>query len=136
MAGVWPELPTPEPVVTEETVPYWDAAAEGRLLLPRCVRCSHVIWYPRSFCPECGSLEVSWFEASGRGEIYSFSVLRQSQGDYSAATPYVLAYVELEEGPRVLTNLVELEATPRIGQKVQAAFATTPGGAGLLRFRP
>ena len=72
-----------------ETKPFWDATAEGRLLLKRCDgRCGTVIWYPRSICPVCGSLETSWFEASGRGTIYSCTVTRRGQG--ATATRFIL----------------------------------------------
>src|SRR5206468_3016899 len=77
---------------------HFDGLEAGMLLLPRCDRCGTVIWYPRHLCPACGSLEVSWFEAGGRGTLHSFSVIRRGQGAYAEATPYVLAYVELEEG--------------------------------------
>src|SRR5436305_1309896 len=67
-------LPAPAPVVLPEIKTYWDATAEGRLLLPKCEDCQAVIWFPRPFCPECASLNVAWVEASGRGSIYSFTV--------------------------------------------------------------
>lgn len=129
-------LPVPEIVETEEAAPYWEGARQGRLVLPRCDRCSHVIWYPRQLCSACGSLSVSWFEASGTGHVYSYSVIRQSPGEYIGAVPFVLAYVELEEGPRVLTNLVDFTEDPAIGRAVRAFFEPDANGAGLLRFRP
>lgn len=130
-------LPVGEPVPNEETAPFWDAAAEGRLLLPRCDACGFVIWYPRRFCPACHHHGVSWFEASGRGEIYSFTVVRRGQGVWRDVSPYVLAYVELEEGPRMLTNVagVEPEAV-RVGLAVRVTFDSTETGRALPRFRP
>src|SRR6266540_1536103 len=95
-------LPAPAPIVSPESQPFWDATAEGRLLLPRCEACQTVIWYPRSFCPVCGSNNVAWFEASGRGTIYSFTVNRLGRADlpdYRGVGRFVVAYVELEEGP-------------------------------------
>lgn len=132
-----PSLPAPAPDVAPEAKPFWDAAAEGRLVLPRCDDCAAVIWYPRALCPDCGSTAVSWFEASGRGSVYSFTVTRRGQGAYADAAPYVLAYVELEEGPRVMTNVVGADPeTLRVGQAVTATFADTGRGTALLRFHP
>ena len=129
-------LPAPAPVVNAETRPFWDATAEGKLLLPRCADCDTVIWYPRAFCPECGSFTISWFEATGRGTIYSFTINRRGQGDYRDLA-YVVAYVELEEGPRVLTNIVDCDMEQlAVGQAVQVVFHPTSSGAALPRFRP
>ena len=132
-------LPAPAPVVLPEVKTFWDATAEGRLLLPRCEDCQAVIWYPRPFCPACGSLRVTWFEASGRGTVYSFTVNRRGTADlpeYRQVGPYVLAYVELEEGPRVMTNIVDCDPdSVRIGQPVAVVFHDTGSVAALPRFR-
>jgi uncharacterized OB-fold protein len=129
------ELPFVEPEITPESKPFWDAAARGQLSLPRCDACGTVIWYPRAMCPVCHSSEVSWFEASGRGTIYSYTVIHRSLGDFAAATPYVVASVELEEGPRILTNVVGPGSTEvRVGQAVEVSFATSPSGSVLHRF--
>ena len=69
-------LPTDEPSRGRETKTFWDGLNEERLTLPRCDSCEHVIWYPRLFCPMCHTTDVSWFDASGKGEIYSFTVVR------------------------------------------------------------
>jgi uncharacterized OB-fold protein len=132
------ELPAPVPVVNPETKPFWDGTAEGRLLLQRCVGCAAVVWYPRTFCPQCAQERLEWFEASGRGTVYSFTIVRRgATGPYSDAAPYVLAYVELEEGPRLLTNIVDCDVeTIRIGDEVRAVFHRTGDGPALVRFRP
>jgi uncharacterized OB-fold protein len=133
-----PHLPTTEPSPTLETEPFWQAAADGKLLLPRCNSCDAVIWYPRRFCPSCHRVDdVSWFEASGRGTVYSFTVVRQAPGPWKAAVPYVIAYVELDEGPRILTNVVGCDADDvSIGQRVETVFDRSPEGAGVYRFTP
>ena len=128
-------LPTPELEMTPETAPYWAAADKGKLVLPRCQRCGHVIWYPRTFCPLCGSADVEWIEASGRGTIYSYTVVRQSQGRFAGAVPYVLAYVELAEGPRVLTNITGEMDGLAVGDDVEAFFDSVPNGGAILRFQ-
>jgi len=130
-------LPAPPPIVNGETKPFWDATAEGKFILPRCNACDFVIWYPRAFCPACSSFDISWFEASGRGTIYSYTVNRRGQGDYRDLA-YVLAYVELAEGPRVLTNIVDCNVNDvKVGQAVQVVFhPTADAAAALPRFRP
>jgi len=129
-------LPAPPPIINVETRAFWDATSAGKLLLPRCNACATVIWYPRAFCPTCSSFDISWFEASGRGTIYSYTVNRRGQGDYRDLT-YVLAYVELAEGPRILTNIVDCDpASVTVGQEVQVTFQPTSNGAALPRFRP
>jgi uncharacterized OB-fold protein len=133
-------LPAPAPPVLPEVKPYWDATASGQLVLPRCVECQQVIWYPRPFCPACASTRVDWVPASGRGTVYSFTINRRGVADlpaYRDAGTYVLAYVELDEGPRVMTNIVDCDPeSVRIGQKVEAVFHDTGEGTALLRFKP
>lgn len=131
------DLPVSPPVVTPETERFWAGTAEGKLLLPRCDDCSTLIWYPREVCPECRSQNVSWIEASGRGTVYSFSVVHRGGGPWRAVLPYVLAYVELEEGPRVMTNVVDVDpSSVEVGQRVEVVFDDTGVGAALVRFRP
>jgi uncharacterized OB-fold protein len=138
-------LPTPPAPVTSETAPFWDAAADGRLVLPRCDACQRLIWYPREFCPHCGSTAVTWAQLSGRGRIYSVSVVRRApHPDFADAVPYSLALVDLDEGARVMTNVVtddpvQLDSLVP-GQPVEAVFdAVADAGDGaqaILRFRP
>jgi uncharacterized OB-fold protein len=88
-------------------------------------------------CPACGSLDTEWIEASGRGTVYSFTVVRRGAGAYRDAGPYVLAYVELAEGPRVMTNIVDCDPELiNIGDRVEVVFHDTGQGAALPRFRP
>jgi uncharacterized OB-fold protein len=130
-------LPAPAPTPTPETAAFWAATAEGRLLLARCTACAAVVWYPRARCPVCHAGETAWFEAAGTGTVYSATVSRRGEGAYAEAAPYVLAYVELDEGPRLLTNIVDVPVDEvRIGQRVMVTFADTGTGAALVRFRP
>lgn len=131
-----PQLPAPAPVVNPETKPFWDASAGGRLVLKRCISCQGVIWYPRAMCPECGSMDTEWFDASGRGTVYSFTINYKGDGPYRFA-PYVLAYVELEEGPRMMTNVIGTDPSDVfIGQSVKVVFDPTGEGPALPRFQP
>ena len=131
------ERPAPAPGVNPETRQFWDATAQGRLLLKRCLDCGSVIWYPRAICPDCASLRTEWFEASGRGRVYSYTTNYRGQGSYQDAGPYVLAYVELDEGPRVMTNVVGADADGlAVGMPVEVVFHDTGDGTALPRFRP
>jgi len=124
------DRPIPAPPVNPETQPFWDAAAAGTLLVKRCTACGQAHHYPRARCPFCGSDATEWIEASGRGTVYSFSVFRR------APVPYAIAYVTLEEGVTMMTNLVDgdLDAI-RIGQAVRVVFKPTDGGPPVPMFR-
>ncbi|QXJ25650.1 Zn-ribbon domain-containing OB-fold protein [Actinomadura graeca] len=123
---------------------FWAATAEGRLMLPRCESCAKPFWYPRPFCPRCGGRDLTWSPASGEATVYSYTVVRKARGEYRELTPYVVAYVELAEGPRILTNIVDSDpAEVRIGDPVTLVFDVpvpeeADGGARarLYRFRP
>lgn len=129
-------LPAPAPVVSPETEPFWSAAADGRLLLTRCPSCQAIVWYPRALCPECGNPGTEWVEGSGGGAVYSFTINHKGEGAYKGA-PYVLAYVELDEGPRMLTNIVQIAPDDvRIGMRVRAVFEPADDRTALVRFAP
>lgn len=136
-------LPAPDPHIEADAAPYWEAAREHRLVLPRCAECSTFIWYPRGFCPACGSFTIDWVEAPGTGRIYSFSIPRRGQGAYRDSAPYVLAYVELDlpdglpDGPRIITNIVGCAPDDvAVDLPVVAVWHDTESGDALLRFRP
>ena len=117
------ELPASRPSFNPEAAPFWAAAAEGRLVLPVCDACGHHIWYPRGWCPVCGSESVTWTEMSGRGTVYACTVIRKAMGPWGAAAPFVAAYVELAEGPRILTNVIADDPeSVHIGTAVRATF--------------
>lgn len=120
----------PSPVPDPSTLGFWQAAREGKLLLGRNASTGRLHYPPRPVCPFDDVGEVEYVPASGRGTIYTFSVMR-------AKTPYAIAYVELEEGPRVMTNIVDcdLEAL-RIGQAVRLVFVDSEGGQPVPMFTP
>ncbi len=121
-------IPAPQP--DPESAPYWQAAAEGRLLIRRCTGCGEAHHYPRSFCPFCFCGDTRWEEVSGRGTIYTFSVMRR------AAVPYAIAYVTLAEGPTMMTNIVEADLDSlRIGQPVELLFQDSDAGPPVPMFR-
>ena len=115
------KLPAPEANV--ETQPFWDAAVEGKLLIKSCGSCGQPHYYPRALCPHCFSPDTHWVETAGKGAIYSLSTMRRG-----AEAPYTLAYVTLDEGPAVLTNIVtDDHDSLKIGQRVKVQFAPTDG---------
>ncbi|MFT5530956.1 MAG: putative OB-fold protein [Candidatus Poriferisodalaceae bacterium] len=131
------DLPARAPQPSLEDQPYFDGLAEGRISLPRCNACGLTIWFPRSMCPACYSEDVTWTDCSGNGSIYSFTVIRKGQGRWRDASPYVIAYVELNEGPRIMTNVIDVDPdTVAIGDQVTASFVPTEDGPPLLRFTP
>ncbi len=127
-------VPIPDPL----TEPYWHAAAAGKLVLPRCDACGRSHFYPRPACPHCGSERIAWAQASGRGTVYSFSVVhRAPSAAFADAVPYVVAVVATEEGPHLLSRIVEIEpAQVRIGLKVQVRFDELEDGVALPVFAP
>ncbi len=130
-------LPAPPPATNPETLEFWQATKQGRLLLSRCPACGLHIWYPRAICPDCHSHPTEWVQAAGTGTIYSFTIIRShAPGPYAGIGPYVVAYVELTEGPRMLTNIVgcDLEKV-RIGEAVDVVFADAGQSGSLPRFR-
>jgi len=138
-----PVLPTRAGRPNHETAAFWDGCLNSQLVLPRCDACSEFIWYPRRFCPFCASTDVTDVAVSGRGTIYSFTVIRKGVGPFRDAAPYVLAYVELDEGPRIQTNIIGVDPdTVHIGQPVHVVFEpvldpATPDGppvAAIYRF--
>jgi uncharacterized OB-fold protein len=128
-------LPSPDPLISLETAPFWEATTRGELLIGRCTACASYIWYPRSICPFCMSSRTELVPARGGGHVHSFTVTRRGAGPYRECTPYVLAYVELDEGPRMLTNIVG--APPEevaIGARVEVVFEPTDKEWSLPRF--
>jgi uncharacterized OB-fold protein len=124
------ERPIPAPPLNPESEPFYKAAAEGRFLLRRCTACRKPHWYPRAVCPFCFGA-TTWEEASGQGTIYTFSTMRRVD------PPYAIAYVTLDEGPTMLTNLVECDFDAlAIGQRVRLVFKPTEGGPPVPCFRP
>ncbi|RII11793.1 hypothetical protein DSC45_28175 [Streptomyces sp. YIM 130001] len=127
------DLPEPDAF----TRAYWDAATEGRLLLRRCRACDRAHHYPREFCPHCWSDEVDWEPASGRATLYTWSTVhRNDLPPFAARTPYVAAVVDLAEGPRMMTEIVEVPATAlRTGMALTLTFRHEESFA-IPVFRP
>ena len=128
----------PLPRIDEESKGYWEACQRRELVIQRCGACGTLRHYPRALCPRCLSDAVEWVRCSGRGTVYTFTVTHQNQAPgFRDALPYVLAYVELDEGVRLLTNIVECapEAV-RIGLAVEVVFEDATPAVTLPKFRP
>lgn len=131
-------LPVDVPVIDPEVLPFWLAARDGRLVIPFCGACDGYFWYPRGFCPRCSGSQLEWRESSGRGTVYSYSVVHNAFGDWKAHAPFVIAYVALHEGITVPTNLVDCSSQQlAVGLKVRSVFERSDGCEyGALRFTP
>lgn len=129
--------PLPEP--TPETQHFWDGTREGELRLQRCDDCAQVYFPPRPFCPACASRSVSVFAASGRGTLHSYVISQRAAPGSGFEAPYSIAIVELEEGPRLMTNIVETEQTPEalvLDMPVEVVFRPASDDISLPLFRP
>ena len=140
MTASWTDVPqwlTPHP--TPEDAEFWEGAHRGELRIQRCNACGLYQHYARMLCAHCGSLEVEWVTASGRGTVHSFTVIRQNGvPPFNGLVPFVVALVELEEpGARVLATMPECAPdAARIGMPVEAAFRAAGDTYGLVDFRP
>ena len=129
-------VPLGVPIANPFTETYWAACREGRLILRRCHSCGNAHHPPRPACPICWSAEVVWEEAAGVGTLYSFSVIHDNDlAPFSAGLPYVAAVVELAEGPRLMTTVIDSEAADlRVGAPVSVVFVDRDG-VSLPAFR-
>lgn len=128
-------LPVPDP----DSAPFWDGCREGRLLLQRCSSCQAWRFPPERFCPHCQSDESAWLEASGRGTVYSWIVVHHPvpRDLYDSEVPYVVALIDLEEGPRIASNVVGCEPDAvEAGMAVTVGFDAVTEDVTLPRFRP
>ena len=128
------DLPTPD----ESTQPFWDGTREGRLCIRRCLDCGRAHFYPRPFCPTCWSQRVDWEDASGKATLYTYSVVYQNDlPPFPERIPYVAAVVDLEEGPRMMTNVVDCPFEDlRVGMPLEVTFRQETDEITLPVFRP
>jgi len=136
--GAAPAWPKPLPQPTPISQPFWDAARERRLSIQRCAACQRYLFYPRPLCPFCGATELVWTDVSGRGTVYSYTVARRPTArPFEPDVPYVIAIVELAEGPHMTTNIIGCDPdSVHIGMAVEAAFEDATDEVTLVKFRP
>jgi len=132
-----PKRPIPES--TPETAEFWAGARRGELRIQRCNTCDKAYFYPRPFCPFCSSKDVAWFTASGRGTLYSYVINHRPAYGFQNYAPYVIAVVQLDEGPRMMTNIIGVEPTPEnlpIDMPVEVTWEKQDDVITLPIFRP
>ena len=125
------------PRATPETLHFWEGAKRGELLLQRCDSCHEAYFPPRPFCPHCASRSVSVFRASGRATLYSYVINERPAPGFDA--PYAIAVVELEEGPRMMTNIADSPQTPEalvLDMPLEVRFEELSPEISLPLFRP
>lgn len=128
--------PAPQP--TPDTQPYWDGAAAEQLWIQHCTACSQHFFYPRMVCPHCGSPDVAWTRASGRATLHSYVINHVPAPGFEDEVPYPIAVVQLEEGPRMMTTVIDVEPTPNalvLDMELEVAFRPR-GELKLPVFRP
>ena len=125
-----------EPPISEVAEPFWDATREGRLLLQWCTACARPVWYPREVCPRCLGSTLEWRESQGRGVVYACTVEHKAQ-TRALEAPYVVALVELDEGVRLLSNVVgRPPERVAVGDRVRVRWETLSDGRRLPLFEP
>lgn len=131
------ESSLPQPVANADSLPYWNAAREGRLLIRMCGACGALHFMPRYLCPVCWSDRLEWVQSKGTGSVHSFTIVRRAPvATFAARVPYVVALIDLDEGPRMITNLLGDNAlSVQIGDRVQVTFENRGDGAMLPQFK-
>ena len=132
------EYKKPLPIITPASKPFWDAAKQHKFLIQRCKDCGQNVFYPKKICPHCLSSNLEWFESSGRGKLYSYSVcLSNVAPGFQDDVPYVVGVVDLEEGVRTLTNVVDCNPEDlKCDMEVEVVFRDVTEDVSLPMFRP
>lgn len=132
------DIPKPMPVPTEDSKPYWEGCKRHELLIQRCQDCGHYRFPPSVLCPKCMSTNVQWARVSGQGKVYSWTIFHYLYHPaFAKDIPYNVAIVELEEGPRIHSNIVECRNEDiYIGMPVEVVFEDVSEEIALPKFRP
>ena len=135
------ELEKPLPGINGLTKTFWEAAADNKLVIQRCSNCGEYVWCPHHLCTECGGNKLEWTPMSGRGMVFSFTIVREvTEGrgrGFIKDIPYIIAWIDLEEGPRFCSNVVDCPVDKiTIGMLVEVVFEKAGGDVSLPKFRP
>jgi uncharacterized OB-fold protein len=135
--SVFMEHTLPAPVANADSLPYWNAARERKLVIRQCKDCKQLHFMPRHLCPACWSDQLEWIEAKGTGRVHSYTIMRRAPlAAFAALGPYVVALIELDEGPRMVANVLGDDALAvKIGDRVQVTFEDRGDGALLPQFQ-
>ncbi len=135
-----PEYTKPLPVPDPLTKPYWDSVKAHAMQMQKCAGCGKFVFYPRAVCPHCGSRDLRWTPVSGRGKVYGFTISQQKgMPNFGSEVPYTIAVVELEEGVRMMTNLIGIEPDPekiKVGMDVVIHYDDVTEAITLPKFKP
>ncbi len=132
------EMQRPVPYPSPETQPFWDGCKRHELTLPYCTKCEAFFFYPRQFCPACFSWEIEWRPCSGKGRLFTFAIQFRAQMP-GFTPPYVTAVVQLDEGPRMMTNLIGIDPMPEnihCGMPVEVTWEDVNDEITLPMFKP
>ncbi|AHG64138.1 Zn-ribbon domain-containing OB-fold protein [Advenella mimigardefordensis] len=129
-------LSLPKPVSNADSQVYWQGARDRKLLIRRCNSCGQMHFMPRFICPDCWSEDLEWVESRGAGSVYSFSVIHRAPTPvFAGQTPYVTAMIELDEGPRIVANILGQDAlSVKIGDRVLVTFEDRGDGDLIPQF--
>jgi uncharacterized protein len=140
MAETAKEIKKPLPEITPVNQPFWDGAKAGKLTMQKCKDCGSWVFCPRPVCGDCSSDKLEWVQLSGRGKVFSFTVIREVVGQalrgFAPDIPYVTAWIDLDEGPRFCSNIIAPVDSVKIGMDVQVVFEDTGDGITLPKFKP
>ncbi len=130
------EKPVPAP--TNDSRAFWSNCSHNNLVVQRCRECGTAQYYPRNVCASCGSSDIQWVESAGKGTVYSYTVVhRAPSAAFSKDVPYVLAIIELAEGPRMMSNIVDCDpGEVSIGMDVEVGFEIRADNVGVPVFKP
>ena len=132
------QKPLPNPLHRETSAPFWEAARRHALALQRCEACGRLVWYPREVCSFCLSSRLAWETLSGRGRLHSYTVIHQPANPaFREDVPYIYAMVELDEGPRIIGNVIGCRPEEaRIDMPLVAVYDDVTPDVTLVKFRP
>lgn len=128
-------LPKTDPV----TAPFWEGLKRENVQVQRCDDCASYVFYPRALCPHCSSRRLTWTPVCGRGQIYTMTIVHKAPGAFKEDAPYVVALVELDEGCRMMSNIVDVDPDPskvKIGMPVEIVYDHVTEAVTLPKFRP
>jgi uncharacterized OB-fold protein len=130
--------PLPRPLSPELTLPFWEAAKRHELVIPRCRTCDYLFFYPRSECPRCLSSRLEWMRVSGRGRLHTYTIVYQpANAAFRDDTPHIYAVVQLDEGPRMVSNVVQCAVDAvSVDMLLEAVFDDVTPEWTLVKFKP
>ena len=133
-----PEWNKPLPSVVGETKPYWDSCKRGDLVIQKCDDCGEYQFYPRGICSNCWSINIQWVKSTGKGTVWTYTVTYQNRTlGFAQDVPYILALVELDEGVKMFTNIVDCEpSNVQIGMSVEVTFVQANNQISVPYFKP